>query len=169
MALRDLMPWSGTRSLFRKDNEDVPFLAMQDRLSRMFDELVSDFGLEPWDEYPERPRTYLPRIDVVEEKDALTVTADLPGMDEKDIKVTVTPDGLTIHAERTSEKVEEEGREYYRRERTYGEFHRTIPLPVEIDADKSEATFKRGVLKIRLPKSKVEPETRKHIPVKAEL
>jgi HSP20 family molecular chaperone IbpA len=100
------MPWSGTRSLFRKDNEDVPFLAMQDRLSRMFDELVSDFGLEPWDEYPERPHTYLPRIDVVEEKDALTVTADLPGMDEKDIRVTVTPDGLTIHADRTSEKEE---------------------------------------------------------------
>jgi len=164
MALRDLVPWSGTRALLRREGD--PFLAMQDRFSQMFDELVCDFGLEPWAE-PGKPYTYLPRIDVAEEKGTLTVTADLPGMDEKDIKVALTPDGLTIHAERTCEK-EEQGREYYRRERTYGAFDRTIPLPVEVDADKAEATFKRGVLKIRLPKSKVEPETRKHIPVKAE-
>jgi HSP20 family protein len=161
------MPWSAPRSLLRwSEGDGDQFRAMQEHVSRLFDEFFGDFGWEPWRLRGEKGGSYLPRVDICDDKTSVTVTVDLPGMEGKDVEVTLSPNGLTIRGEREVEK-EEEGREYYRRERSYGRFHRTISLPADIDADKAEATFKKGVLSIRLPKTKAEVESGRRIPVKS--
>ncbi len=75
----------------------------------------------------------------------------MPGLDEKDVEVSLSNDTLTISGEKKAEK-EDKGENYYRLERSYGSFQRVIPLSTEIEADKVEAAFKNGVLQITLPK-----------------
>jgi HSP20 family protein len=94
-----------------------------------------------------------PKIDVAESKDAIEVTAELPGVDEKDIDVTLADGTLTLRGEKKSERKEEDkSKNWYLEERSYGAFARSIPLPFEPAADKIEAKFDKGVLRIRLPK-----------------
>jgi HSP20 family protein len=88
-------------------------------------------------------------------------------MDEKDICVSIQKDALTIKGEKKAER-EEKGRDYYRMERSYGSFSRTIPLPAEVDMDKVEAQFKKGVLKVTLRKSADAVKETKKISVKVE-
>lgn len=95
----------------------------------------------------------MPAVDMVDEKDEIVVKADLPGLDQKDIEVTVQDGTLTIRGERKEEK-EEKKEDYYYAERTYGAFMRSLPLPKGVDADKVKATFKKGVLEVHLPKAK---------------
>lgn len=94
-----------------------------------------------------------PKIDVAEGKDAIEVTAELPGVDEKDIDVTLTNAVLTIRGEKKAER-EESGKDknWHVTERSYGSFSRTIALPYDPDSAKVEAKFDKGVLRIRLPK-----------------
>jgi len=167
MALRDLIPWMGPRSVpSRREGDWGPLLDFEDHMARLFDDFLRDW---PWRELPERTRAYVPRLDVADAKDALAITVELPGMEEKDVEVTLTKDALTIRGEKTAECMEgEEGKAYYRRERTYGAFVRTIPLPPGIEADKAEATFKNGILSVRLPKSKEEVESVRRIAIKGE-
>jgi HSP20 family protein len=95
-----------------------------------------------------------PHIDVSESSDALDVIAELPGVDEKDIDVTLDDGVLTIRGEKKSERVEEDkNKNWHVVERRFGSFARTIPLPFDPDAKKITATFNNGVLRIRLPKS----------------
>jgi len=103
-------------------------------------------------------RAWMPAIDVFEKDDKFVVKAELPGMKEEDINVSVVGDTLSIRGEKKGEtEVKEE--DYYRSERTYGSFYRWIPLPSTVDADKIEACFEDGVLEITLPKSaKVKPK-----------
>ena len=77
---------------------------------------------------------------------------ELPGIDEKDIDVSVSEDVITVRGEKKDER-EEEKKGYYLSERSYGSFHRTIPIPPGVDADKAEARFRKGVLTITLPKT----------------
>ena len=79
----------------------------------------------------------------------MRITAELPGLDEKDVEVTVTSNMLTIKGEKKVEKEEEEGDSYYS-ERNYGHFERTIALPQGIDTNNAEAKFKKGVLKVTI-------------------
>ncbi|MEE9402349.1 MAG: Hsp20/alpha crystallin family protein, partial [Desulfobacteria bacterium] len=86
------------------------------------------------------------------------VKGEVPGMDKKDINITVSDGMLTIRGEKKHEK-KEENEQYHRVERRYGAFSRTMRLPHEVEADKVDATYKEGVLSIRLPKSEaVEPK-----------
>lgn len=101
--------------------------------------------------------SYTPRIDVKETDNELIVAAELPGLTEKDVTVSVAKDYLTISGEKKSEK-EEDVKGYYHMERTYGSFRRTIPLPYEVHVDRAQATFKDGLLTVSLPKT---PETQK--------
>jgi HSP20 family protein len=96
-----------------------------------------------------------PRIDVSEDEKAVTVTAELPGVNEKDIDVSLVGDQLTIKGEKRSEHEEKkdvEGHVVHRTERSYGAFQRTITLPYQVDPNQVSADFKDGLLRIMLPK-----------------
>ena len=94
----------------------------------------------------------MPRVDVVDEGDALRVSAELPGMDRDDVDVTIEEDRIVLQGEKMQEsETEEKG--CYRVERTFGEFERVIPLPAGVDSHKADQRFENGTLTIRLPKS----------------
>jgi len=95
-----------------------------------------------------------PAIDMVDRKTELVLQADLPGLTEKDITVTVQDGSLTLQGQRKEEKEEKEGEEYYCCERWSGSFSRTLTLPPGINTEKVSASFKNGVLEIHLPKAK---------------
>ena len=94
-----------------------------------------------------------PKIDVAEGKDAIEVTAELPGIDERDVDVTLEQDVLTIRGEKKTERDEQDkDKNWHVMERSFGSFTRAIPLPFDPDATKVEAKFDKGILRIRLPK-----------------
>ncbi len=95
---------------------------------------------------------YTPHLDVSESDKDITVSAEFPGMEPEDIQITIDRGSLTISGEKRAEE-EEKGERFYRLERSYGSFYRSIPLPDVVDEDKIDATFKRGVLKVKLPKT----------------
>jgi HSP20 family protein len=89
-------------------------------------------------------------VDVTQHEDELVIRADLPGLEKDDVKVNVAEDAVTIHGER--HRAQEEERDgVYRTERNYGTFYRTIPLPAGTVTDQAKASFKNGVLEIRMP------------------
>jgi HSP20 family protein len=104
-----------------------------------------------WSE--ERGQAWMPAVDMIDEKDEILVKADLPGLDQKDIEVTVEDGTLTIRGERKAEK-EEKKEGYYYAERSSGAFVRSLALPTGVEAEKVKATFKQGVLEVHLPKAK---------------
>ncbi len=112
-----------------------------------------------WDRFfGERPfaklfeREWGPTVDISETKDDLVVKADLPGLEAKDVDISISGDMLTIKGEKTKEE-EEKGEHCYYSERYCGTFQRSLRLPVNVQIDKAKATFDKGVLKITLPKS----------------
>ncbi|MFP4598335.1 MAG: Hsp20/alpha crystallin family protein [Persicimonas sp.] len=132
---------------------------MQDQMNRMFEDfLSSSMPSQFFGNYS--PEQFVPRMDISESGDKLCVTAELPGMGADDIDVNVHGDRLQIRGEKRQEK-EEEDEGYYRTERSFGSFQRTIPLPQEVDADKAEATFKNGVLSVEVPKIEGKEQGRK--------
>ncbi|MDE3130866.1 MAG: Hsp20/alpha crystallin family protein [Acidobacteriota bacterium] len=94
-------------------------------------------------------RRWIPSMDLVESGDHYVLHADLPGLDEKDVKVELESDVLTISGER---KAEHEKGGYHRFERAYGSFSRSLTLPEGVDPEAVEASFERGVLEVRIPK-----------------
>jgi HSP20 family protein len=106
----------------------------------------------------------MPRVDAADTDKEIKVSVELPGLDDNDIEVSLTKETLTIKGE----KKEEKGKDYYRSERSFGSFTRTIPLPVEIDAEKAEASSKKGVLTVNLPKTKQVISETKKVAIKAE-
>lgn len=138
---------------------------MRREMDRIFDEFFrdweSEFGLE-------EASAFSPALNVAESDEAIEATMELPGLSEDDIEITLGRDGLTITGEKKGEE-EERGKNYFRRERRYGYFRRTIPLPPDaIDADNVEATFNKGVLTITVPKKEVAKSEAKRITVKAD-
>lgn len=99
-------------------------------------------------------RVWAPVVDMHETKDELIVACELPGVKEKEVHVSITDDLLTIKGERTRrEEVTDE--HHHRLERWYGKFERSIPLPMPVESDKVKATYRDGVLQIKLPKAEV--------------
>jgi HSP20 family protein len=130
-----------------------PFADMRTTMDRLFDEGFS----RPWRLIPstttETESTF--PVEVSETEDALEVKASLPGVKPEDVDVTVANDILTIKAshEEKTEETEETKKDFYRREIRYGSFHRSLSLPVSVDADKAEAKFDHGILQLKLPKA----------------
>jgi len=152
MAITDLVPWKwGEKNVPVKREGENPFYAMRQEMDRLFDDFWGGSGLAPLGGFMERYSVFNPRVDVTENDKEIKVATELPGLDEKDVEVSLSNDMLTISGEKKAEK-EDKGENYYRLERSYGSFRRAIPLPTEIEADKVEATFKNGVLQITLPK-----------------
>jgi HSP20 family protein len=108
---------------------------------------------------------WAPRLDVWETKEAMVVTAAMPGVDPKEIEIALTGDLLTLKGEKEKETVEKE-EHFHRVERAYGAFFRSVRLPMAVDGSKVTATFKNGVLAVTLPKTPASKGTM--IPVKAE-
>jgi HSP20 family protein len=124
-------------------------LGIRDEMNRLFDNFFS--GL------PERRSGLLegewaPSIDIAETDNEIVVTAELPGVDQKDVDITITDDVLTLKGEKKEEK-EIKKENYHRIERSYGGFQRTVTLPTGVQADKAKATYKDGVLTVNVPKT----------------
>jgi HSP20 family protein len=112
------------------------------------------------------PAFFRPSIDVVDEGAYLTVNAELPGMTQKDVELSVHEGVLTLKGEKKVEETKEENG-CYRTERSYGKFTRTIPLPTDVKTETAEATFDGGILKIRFPKVEPKQIEAKKIAIKA--
>jgi HSP20 family protein len=119
---------------------------MQAEINRAFD---AYFGVRPRTAVPER--AWAPPIDVYETRDDLVIAAELPGVREKDIHLSMTGDVLTLRGQRGI-AVEAREENYHRIERWYGTFERHVQLPIPVQADKIRASYKDGVLEVRLPK-----------------
>ena len=165
MKMKNIVP-------FRKEREDElarrgqdPFYTLQESMNRLFNDFMGGFDRFPLTDRHMRDMMGAPRLDVSEDGKAVLVTAELPGMNEKDVELLLTEKTLTIKGEKKMEK-EDEGRDYYRSERTYGAFCRSLTLPAPIDRGKVEATFKNGVLKVTLPKTGEALQAPKKIEVK---
>lgn len=165
MAVRDLVPWSVGKKGLQVRHADNPFAVLQKEMDELFDSFTRGFfEMEPFES---RMTSFAPRIDVSESGKEITVTAELPGMDEKDVDLSISREALVIKGEKKDEK-EEKGKTYYRMERSFGSFTRTIPLPAEADIDKVEASYKKGVLRVSVPKTEKAIKETKKISVKAE-
>jgi HSP20 family protein len=127
-----------------------PFQDLQSFRDEMNRTLSRWFSREEGDE--PTPRRWMPALDVTESKDAYQIDVEVPGMRPEDINVTVEDGMLTISGERRSE--EEKGdRNYHRIERRYGVFRRAISLPRDVDANRMQASYDNGVLRLEVPKS----------------
>jgi len=149
MAITDLLPWKreNQNSLAEQRAEQDPFLALQNEMNRMFDSFFADPRRSG-----NRMGAFMPNMDVSENDQEVTVTAEIPGMDENDIQVTYNKGVLAIYGEKRGEN-QQKGSRYHRIERTYGSFRREVSLPCEVEEDKITATFKKGVITVVLPKS----------------
>jgi len=129
---------------------------------RSIDELFEDFG---YPDFFSKERTFYPKVDVTENEKEIVIKADIPGIDEKDLEVSITKDAVILQGEKKYEHEEKQGN-YYRKERSFGSFRRVIPLPVEVDETKAETNYKNGVVTITLPKSQEATKNIKKIPIK---
>ena len=163
-------PKRGTRRRLRRGGPLKPCTAKSTACSTISMEggargLLTAFDLQP---FWSRESTWAaaPAVDVAETEKAYEITAELPGMDEKNIEVKFADGLLTITGEKKEEK-EEKKKDYYLSERSYGSFQRSFQVPDSVDADKIEATFKKGVLTVTLPKTAAAQKAAKKIDVKA--
>src|SRR4051795_8663879 len=151
MAIRDLVPWnSGGREVSgRRDEEPHPILSLHREMNRLFEDVFRGFDLNPFSTDRWNGTTSWPHIEISESEKEVQVTAELPGLEEKDIQVELEKGVLAIRGEK---KTETEDKDRLFSERYYGRFERRIPLD-DIDQDKIDASFKNGVLNVTLPKS----------------
>jgi HSP20 family protein len=160
MALRDLITWGRDQPSVpsRRGEEVSPFLTLHREMNRLFDDVFNNIGapsllgrMPAW-----------PSVEVVQSDKDLRVSAELPGLDEKDVEVLVDDDVLTIRGEKRAETEDKERRFT---ERYYGRFERVIPLPFAVEEDKAEASFNNGVLTVTLPRSAKAEDRAKRIAI----
>jgi HSP20 family protein len=165
MAIRDLVPSFRREGRGMVRRED-PFMTLRREMNRLFDEFWTG-GSVGLPALPALGGVFSPQVDVSETPEAVEVTAELPGMTEKDVDLTLstTGDVLTLRGEKKTEREERRGSGFWT-ERSYGSFYRDIPLPTEVDEGKIAAHMKNGVLHVKLGKREGGEGTRKHIPIK---
>lgn len=165
MPFESLIPWrSESLAPWRRRGltDDRPFGSLQ----RAINEMLEDF----WQDVPTWPgeaRGFRPRIDFSEDEQQYHIAVELPGVKEEDVDVSMTNGTLTIRGEKKEER-EDRRRDYYRHERSFGAFYRTVPIPAEVNKEQVSARFRDGVLRLTLPKSKEARESAKQIEIKAE-
>lgn len=168
MSVRDLIPWgreeSRVPSLFR-DSERDPFLSLHREVNRLFDDVFRGFdgSLPPVGRASSFGRNW-PIVEISDNDKEISVTAEVPGMEEKDIEVLLDDGVLTLRGEKRSE-AEDKDRQFS--ERYYGRFERRIPLGSEIEEDRIDARFKNGVLTVVLPKTAKAQSQAKRIAIKS--
>jgi len=169
MVLRDIMPFKkpGQTIHVRANAADYPLQGLQNRMNRLFEDFFGDWGLEPFGVLGQLERDYLPAIDVAQTDKEVTVTAELAGMDQKDIELTLDKDILTLRGEKKQQN-EHKDAKCFHRECSYGSFARSIQLPATVEQDKVKAEFKKGILTIHLPKAEAETPKAKKIDIQSD-
>jgi HSP20 family protein len=173
MSVTSMVPSSGNQptgrnqqQMARRGEEMDPFLAFRREVDRVFDDLLRGFGV------PSLPAAspggmLTPRMDVSETDQEIRITAELPGIDEKDVEVIVADDVLTIRGQKETQR-EDEDRDYRLVERASGYFSRTLRLPFSVDPNKVQATVNNGVLTVTIPKPKEVQDKTQRIEVQRE-
>ncbi|SRR5579875_423089 len=162
MSVTQLIPWNRNRnSLVRSANRD-PFFALQREVNRLFDDMWNGFDLPLMG----GSQTDLgwPMVDLVEHEKEFVLTAEVPGLEEKDIDIQLADQTLILRGERKEERDEKKS-DYRYSERYYGRFERRIPLQVDVDMDKAKATLRNGLLTVTLPKAALAETTGHRIPI----
>jgi HSP20 family protein len=144
-----------------------PFSSLHREIDRVFDDFTRGMrpasGESPWND------ALSPSVDVAETDKAVEISAELPGVDEADIDLTVSDDAITLKAEKKTDREEkDEKKNYHLVERSYGMFQRRIAMPFKIDPEKVDAKFDKGVLKVSVAKPEAEVARTRKIEVKAQ-
>lgn len=178
MSVKKWIPWNW----FKKEEEDAgqtvpvqrhsdgkrenanynPIAQFHHEVDRLFDQAFRGFGLSPFNfNQPRIPHItdgmIMPTLDLAATDSAYTATLEVPGVAEGDVKVEIANDIMTIRGEKKQEN-EERGKDYYRMERSYGSFQRTLSLPEDADQEKIKANFERGILTVTMQR-KARPKT----------
>jgi HSP20 family protein len=148
MSVRELLHLGKNVPVARGSN---PIVAFQDEVNKLFNDFFGDVSLPSWFRGRESALAVSPAMDVTENDKEFKVTAELPGMDAKDVQISCAEGYVTIKGEKKQES-KEENEGYFRQERSYGSFQRVIALPDTANLDKAEASFKNGVLALSVPK-----------------
>ncbi len=163
------VPAQPEKSRSRVPQQWEPFERFRHEMDRLFDDFAGGlWGGSPFGASRRRGETTLagaPAVDLAETDKGYEITAELPGMDEKNIEVKLANGILSIKGEKQEVK-EEKDKNYYRRERSFGSFERSFHVPDNVDAEKIEASFKNGVLSVMLPKTAEAQKGAKKIDVK---
>jgi HSP20 family protein len=179
MALKELAPWRWGR-LQRYGDDDRPFESFFREMGTLHQEMESlfhDFWKgsaqhfttnPPWHSQlmPLAQGNVMPRVDETEDDRAFHVQVELPGMDKDDVDITLANGMLTIRGEKKREE-EEKGKDFFRKERSFGAFRRSLPIPLDVEESGIKASFKKGVLYIELPKTEEAKNKITHIDIKA--
>jgi len=153
MNMRDLIPWGRNQQTTpsRYRDEGDPFMTLHREMNRLFDDVFRGFDMAPFGTLGGMGRMAgWPHVEVAETDKEVRISAELPGLDDKDVEVLMGDGVLTIRGEKKSE-VEDKERAFS--ERYYGRFERRIPLGEAVEEDKIDATFENGVLTVTLPRS----------------
>lgn len=164
MTGKHITPWHhrrGSELDVRRDTD--PILRLQREMNRMFETFFDNpFGAM---RSMEGFEGFAPNIDVYETDREIRMDVELSGMDEKDIDISLRNNILTISGKRENEETEKD-KSYYRHERSFGSFRRSIQLPEEVDDQRIEASYSKGILKVVLPKHEQSVTTRRKIEIK---
>jgi HSP20 family protein len=161
MKVRNILP-----DVARKTGTEIdhPFYSLQREMNSLFDNFFRGFNVAPQG-FAAGMGSFKPSIDVKENEKEVMIKAELPGVEETDIDVTVTNDSVTIKGEKKEGK-EDKDKNYYYMERSYGSFCRVIPLGTEIESGKAQASFKNGILDIKVPKNQKAKEKGTKVSIK---
>jgi HSP20 family protein len=167
MSVRDLIPWgrndgNQVPSVFRESERD-PFLSLHREVNRLFDDVFRGFGSSLPAFNGASAGGGWPSVEISNGENEIKVTAEVPGLEEKDIEVLLDDGVLTLKGEKRSE-TEEKDKQFS--ERYYGRFERRIPLGFEVKEDEVDARFKNGLLTVTLPKTEKAQSQVKRIAIK---
>ena len=161
MRLKNLVPmqWH-THSEPVHYNSELPFFAVDYNVDKFFNHLNRNFfNSVPFDFHPDHRQNRFPKVDITETNNEFMISAELPGMCDKDIAILLDDGTLTLKGEKKIQKEDERGQSYSR-ERYYGAFQRSFKVPESIDQNKIDASFNKGLLTVKLPKI---PELKKKV------
>ncbi len=146
----------------RASSNLIPIMSIQQQMNEVFDRFLTD-----WDVFPSLQNIdRFPSLNVSETDKEVSIQAELPGMEEKDIKIEVNKNQLTIKGERKSESEDKDKQgTWWVKEISYGNFSRTLSLPFEIDSNKTKASFSKGILTLAIEKPTEMISQSKTIPI----
>jgi HSP20 family protein len=167
MKIRDLVPFRKRNNISVRREDAHPVASLQHEMNRLFGDFWHGWGQWPFEDLPSLG-SYSPSVDIAETPEHVEVTVELPGMNDKDVEITLSPRGDTLTL-RGEKKEEREGKKKgaYWSERSYGSFCRTVALPAEVHDKNADASMTNGVLRVKLSKRTPEEGGRRRTEVKA--